>query len=57
VFSVARPLSISTWGLSDRYTWLRLYNKRPDGSTLRPLPLDVNFNRKPFWTVLASYVT
>jgi endo-1,4-beta-xylanase len=57
VFSVARPLSISTWGLSDRYTWLRLYNKRPDGSTLRPLPLDANFNRKPFWAVLAKYVT
>jgi endo-1,4-beta-xylanase len=56
VFSVARPMSIATWGLSDRYTWLRQYNKRADGSPLRPLPLDVNLNRKPMWAVLARYM-
>jgi endo-1,4-beta-xylanase len=56
VFSVARPKSIATWGLSDRYTWLRQYFKRADGSPLRPLPLDANFNRKPMWASLARYV-
>jgi len=56
LFSVARPLSITTWGLSDRYTWLRQYNKRSDGSSLRPLPLDANFNRKPMWAVLSKYM-
>jgi endo-1,4-beta-xylanase len=56
LFSVARPLSITTWGLSDRYTWLRQYNKRADGSPLRPLPLDADFNRKPMWAVLAKYM-
>jgi endo-1,4-beta-xylanase len=56
VFSVARPLSISTWGLSDRSTWLRQYHKRPDGKPLRPLPLDINLDRKPMWSVLAKYV-
>jgi endo-1,4-beta-xylanase len=56
VFSVARPMSVSTWGLSDRYTWLRQYHKRPDGKPLRPLPLDSDFNRKPLWSVLAKYM-
>jgi endo-1,4-beta-xylanase len=57
VFSVARPMSITTWGLSDRYSWLRQYYKRADGSPLRPLPLDADFNRKRMWASLASYMT
>ncbi len=56
VFSVSRPMSIATWGLSDRYTWLRQYYKRPDGAPLRPLPLDAGLNRKPFWASLAKYM-
>jgi endo-1,4-beta-xylanase len=56
VFSVARPLSVSTWGLSDRSTWLRQYYKRPDGKPLRPLPLDAKLDRKPMWSVLAKYI-
>jgi endo-1,4-beta-xylanase len=56
VFSVAPPRSISTWGLSDRYSWLRQYYKRPDGKPLRPLPLDINLDRKPMWSVLAKYI-
>jgi len=56
VFSVAKPLSIATWGLSDRYTWLRQYYKRADGTALRPLPLDTNLNRKPMWATLARYL-
>jgi endo-1,4-beta-xylanase len=57
VFSVARPMSISTWGLTDRYTWLRQYYKRRDGQPLRPLPLDVDLNRKPMWATLATYLS
>ena len=56
VFSVAPPLSIATWGLSDRYTWLRQYYKRRDGAPLRPLPLDASLNRKPMWASLAKYI-
>ncbi len=56
VFSVARPMSIATWGLSDRYTWLRQYYKRSDGTPLRPLPLDASLNRKPMWASLAKYM-
>ncbi|MDE2286124.1 MAG: endo-1,4-beta-xylanase [Hyphomicrobiales bacterium] len=56
VFAVAKPLSIATWGLSDRSTWLRQYWKRADGSPLRPLPLDADLKRKPMWAVLARYL-
>jgi endo-1,4-beta-xylanase len=56
VFSVARPRSISTWGLSDRATWLPQYFKRADGKPLRPLPLDMDLNRKRMWSALARYV-
>jgi len=57
VFSVERPMSVATWGLSDRATWLRMYYKRADGALLRPLPLDADLNRKPMWAVLAKYMT
>ena len=57
VFSVARPLSCSTWGLSDRYSWLRQRHKRADGQPLRPLPLDAHFNRKPMWSTLIKYIS
>ena len=53
VFSAVRPMSIATWGLSDRYTWMRMYYKRADGMPLRPLPLDLNYRRKPMWSALA----
>ena len=56
VFSVARPMSIATWGLSDRYTWLKQYNRRADGLPLRPLPLDASLNRKPMWATLARFI-
>jgi endo-1,4-beta-xylanase len=56
VFSVVRPLSVSTWGLSDRYTWLPMYYKRSDGKPLRPLPLDRDYNRKRMWSTLARFV-
>jgi endo-1,4-beta-xylanase len=54
VFSVARPTSIATWGLSDRYTWMPMYFKRADGSPLRPLPLDRTYRRKLMWSALAA---
>jgi endo-1,4-beta-xylanase len=54
VFSIARPMSISTWGLSDRYTWMRMYFKRADGAPLRPLPLDLNYRRKRMWSALVA---
>ena len=56
VFSVARPMSIATWGLCDRYTWMHQYFKRADGLPLRPLPLDANYGRKSLWATLGQYL-
>lgn len=49
--SVVVPRELLTWGLSDRYTWRRWYH-RDDG--LRPLPLDEDLNRKPFWNEIKN---
>jgi endo-1,4-beta-xylanase len=57
VHAVTRPKSITTWGLSDRHTWMSQYYKRTDGRPLRPLPLDTDLNRKPLWATLARYLS
>jgi endo-1,4-beta-xylanase len=55
VCDVVRPGAILTWGLSDRYTWVPTYFKRPDGMPNRPLPLDAEFRRKPLFGVIEEY--
>lgn len=52
-------ISVVTWGLSDRYTWLTpRYSPsfaRPDGLPGRPLPFDSDFAAKPaYWTVIRA---
>jgi endo-1,4-beta-xylanase len=46
-------IAVLTWGLSDRYTWLSTAEPRPDGSPVRPLPLDAQMNRKLVWNAIA----
>jgi endo-1,4-beta-xylanase len=55
VCDVIRPKAILTWGLSDRYTWVPTYFKRPDGMPNRPLPLDADLRRKPLFDVIEEY--
>jgi endo-1,4-beta-xylanase len=55
VCEVVRPKAILTWGLSDRYTWVPIYFKRPDGMLNRPLPLDADFKRKPLFDVIERF--
>jgi endo-1,4-beta-xylanase len=55
VCDVVRPRAILTWGLSDRYTWVPTYFKRPDGMPNRPLPLDAELKRKPLFDVIEQY--
>jgi endo-1,4-beta-xylanase len=55
VCEVVRPRAILTWGLSDRYTWVPIYFKRPDGMLNRPLPLDADFRRKPLFDVIERF--
>ena len=55
VVEVVRPKAILTWGLSDRYSWVPTYFKRPDGMPNRPLPLDADFKRKPLFDVIEEF--
>jgi endo-1,4-beta-xylanase len=55
VCDVIRPKAILTWGLSDRYSWVPTYFKRPDGMPNRPLPLDAELKRKPLFDVIEEY--
>jgi endo-1,4-beta-xylanase len=55
VGEVARPKAILTWGLSDRYTWVPIWFKRPDGMPNRPLPLDADLKRKPLFDVIEQF--
>ncbi len=52
VFAAVRPSVIATWGISDRYTWMPMWNKREDGLINRPLPLDEFYRPKPLWSVI-----
>jgi endo-1,4-beta-xylanase len=52
IFAAARPEIIATWGITDRHTWVPIYNKRADGLPNRPLPLDENYRPKPLWSVI-----
>jgi endo-1,4-beta-xylanase len=56
VFAGCRPTLVCTWGLTDRYTWMPTWFKRPDGQPNRPLPLDKDLNPKPMLAVLSSFV-
>ena len=39
-------ISVTTWGLSDRYTWLAQEKPRADLAPVRPLPFDLNYQPK-----------
>jgi endo-1,4-beta-xylanase len=47
-------IAVLTWGLSDRDTWLSDYAKRPDGQSVRPLPLDAELKPAAAWSALAN---
>lgn len=50
VLEEAPVLSVATWGLSDRRSWLSAGAAR----LARPLPLDRSLRRKPAWRALAA---
>jgi len=47
--------SILTWGIADRYSWINQVLPRDDHLPSRPLPLDENFQPKPFWDAIAKF--
>ncbi|MEO1374459.1 MAG: endo-1,4-beta-xylanase [Cyanobacteria bacterium J06635_10] len=46
-------IAVITWGLSDKYSWLDVFHPREDGAPVRPLPLDLNGQRKFAWNAIA----
>ncbi len=52
---VHRPTAVLTWGITDRYTWMRYYVKRADGLPNRPLPLDAGFRPKKMFAVIQRF--
>ena len=46
--------SILTWGISDRYSWISQMFPRRDHLPNRPLPLDADFQPKPFMDVITK---
>jgi endo-1,4-beta-xylanase len=55
VCGVVRPAAIVTWGISDKYTWMRVYRKRKDGLPNRPLPLDSAMQPKKMLAVIEEF--
>jgi endo-1,4-beta-xylanase len=52
----AAPLrSILSWGIADQYSWINQMFPRPDHLPNRPLPLDRNFQSKPFMDVITKF--
>ncbi len=46
------PSILTTWGLNDRYSWIRDTFKRNDRGRARPLPFDRDWNPKPFFDLI-----
>jgi endo-1,4-beta-xylanase len=57
IFAATRPAAILTWGITDRYSWIPMWHKRPDGMINRPLPFDENYRPKPLWFVVDYFCT
>jgi len=49
-------ISVLTWGLSDRSTWLSGYKPREDKLPVRVLPFDSNLNYKPAFHAIAKAI-
>jgi endo-1,4-beta-xylanase len=47
-------VGVTTWGVTDRWTWLTDWAPRADGTPVRPLPFDAALQRKPAWGALAA---
>ena len=45
---------VLTWGVTDRYSWLTLSKARGEFATVRALPYDLNYKRKPAWHAIAD---
>ncbi|PJF37794.1 MAG: glycosyl hydrolase family 10, partial [Phototrophicales bacterium] len=54
--ALAQPavVGVTTWGLSDRYTWLSWHAPRQDKLAVRPLPYSDRLEPKPAYLAIAA---
>lgn len=55
LYSAGDVDSITSWGITDRYSWISDVFKRKDGAPNRPLPLDRNYQPKPLLDVIEKF--
>ena len=53
--SAGAPRNITSWGLSDKYSWIDKTFPRDDSARARPLPFDRDWQPKPLFKVLKKY--
>ena len=46
-------IAVLTWGLNDKHSWLNEFHPREDNAPVRPLPIDINGERKFAWNAIA----
>ena len=49
-------ISVLTWGLSDKYSWLQNHFPRADGQMVRSTPYDSEIEKKLAWYAIASAI-
>lgn len=47
--------NITTWGLSDKHSWIKDVFPRSDSAKARPLPFDDQWQRKPLFDLIQKY--
>ena len=55
MYSAGAVDSITSWGITDRYSWISEVFKRKDAAPNRPLPLDRNYQPKPLFDVIDKF--
>lgn len=54
MFAYPQLNDVLAWGMSDKYSWLRGFEPRPDGQITRGCPYDVDLRAKPMRTAIAD---
>lgn len=55
--AACRPEAITTWGLSDTFSWIDETFQRDDDARARPLPFDEDWQPKAVWDVVRGYTS
>lgn len=54
MFAYPQLNDVLAWGMSDRYSWLRGFEPRPDGQVTRGCPYDMELRAKPLRAAIAD---